>query len=43
MEVGFHLLRRAGYEESFIAEVARVMEYEKAYWAYAQDIEYTVP
>jgi transcriptional regulator GlxA family with amidase domain len=24
MEVGFHLLRRAGYDEGFIAEVARV-------------------
>src|SRR5436853_2274930 len=27
MEMGFHLLRRAGYEEPQIAEVARVMEY----------------
>ncbi len=26
MEMGFHLLRRAGYDESFIDEVARVME-----------------
>ena len=25
MELGFHLLRRAGYDEVFIAEVARVM------------------
>src|SRR5437868_3905197 len=25
MEVGFHLLRRAGYDEAFIADVARVM------------------
>jgi transcriptional regulator GlxA family with amidase domain len=25
MEMGFHLLRRAGYDETFIAEVARVM------------------
>jgi transcriptional regulator GlxA family with amidase domain len=24
MEMGFHLLRRAGYDEPFIAEVARV-------------------
>jgi len=39
MEMGFHLLRRAGYEESFIAEVARVMEYQKAYEAYRQDIQ----
>src|SRR3954464_5625090 len=28
MEMGFHLLRRAGYDETFIADVARVMEYE---------------
>jgi len=40
MEVGFHLLRRAGYSEEFIAEVARVMEYSKAYEQYAGDIEY---
>jgi transcriptional regulator GlxA family with amidase domain len=40
MEVGFHLLRRAGYGEDFIAEVARVMEYDKAYRLYAEDIEY---
>src|SRR5437899_7026173 len=30
MEMGFHLLRRAGYSEAFLAEVARVMEYQKA-------------
>jgi transcriptional regulator GlxA family with amidase domain len=40
MEVGFHLLRRAGYDENFIAEVARVMEYSAAYAAYRDDIEY---
>jgi putative intracellular protease/amidase len=40
MEVGFHLLRRAGYGEEFIAEVARVMEYRRAYDAYRDDIEY---
>lgn len=40
MEVGFHLLRRAGYEESFISEVARVMEYHEAYEIYRTDIEY---
>ncbi len=40
MEIGFHLLRRAGYGEDFIAEVARVMEYSKAYEAYAGDMEY---
>lgn len=40
MEVGFHLLRRAGYDEAFIADVARVMEYASAYDAYRGDIEY---
>ena len=40
MEVGFHLLRRAGYDEKFISEVARVMEYSKAYDSYRDDIEY---
>ena len=40
MEMGFHLLRRAGYDETFISEVARVMEYGKAYAAYRDDIEY---
>jgi len=37
MEMGFHLLRRAGYEESFISEVARVMEYSAAYELYRND------
>jgi transcriptional regulator GlxA family with amidase domain len=40
MEMGFHLLRRAGYDEKFIGEVARVMEYSKAYDVYREDIEY---
>jgi transcriptional regulator GlxA family with amidase domain len=40
MEMGFHLLRRAGYDETFIAEVARVMEYAEAYAVYRDDIEY---
>jgi transcriptional regulator GlxA family with amidase domain len=39
MEMGFHLLRRAGYEESFLAEVARVMEYSRAYDLYRSDVE----
>lgn len=39
MEVGFHLLRRAGYEDSLIAEVARVMEYAAAYDLYRRDLE----
>ncbi len=37
MEMGFHLLRRAGFDEKFISEVARVMEYSKAYEAYKDD------
>jgi transcriptional regulator GlxA family with amidase domain len=39
MEMGFHLLRRAGYEESVIAEIARVMEYQQAYALYRDDKE----
>ena len=39
MELGFHLLRRAGYDEFFVAEVARVMEYQQAYEIYREDIE----
>jgi transcriptional regulator GlxA family with amidase domain len=41
MEMGFHLLRRAGYSEEFVAEVARVMEYQKAYELYRDDVETT--
>jgi transcriptional regulator GlxA family with amidase domain len=40
MEMGFHLLRRAGYDEAFIVEVARVMEYQDAYARYRDDVEY---
>jgi transcriptional regulator GlxA family with amidase domain len=40
MEMGFHLLRRAGYDEGFIGEVARVMEYREAYELYRDDILY---
>jgi putative intracellular protease/amidase len=40
MEMGFHLLRRAGYDEAFIADVARVMEYADAYGRYRDDVEY---
>ena len=39
IEVGFHLLRRAGYDEAFVADVARVMEYSAAYEAYRGDVE----
>lgn len=41
MEMGFHLLRRAGYDEAFISEVARVMEYSRAYDLYREDVELT--
>ena len=30
MEMGFHLLRRAGYGDEFVDDVARVMEYSAA-------------
>jgi transcriptional regulator GlxA family with amidase domain len=38
MEMGFHLLRRAGYDEQFVAEVARIMEYSAAYALYRNDL-----
>jgi transcriptional regulator GlxA family with amidase domain len=43
MEMGFHLLRRAGYSEPFIHDVARVMEYHKAYAIYSDDLEIASP
>ena len=43
MEMGFHLLRRAGYSEAFVGEVARVMEYQKAYELYREDVETAAP
>ncbi|MGH7667014.1 MAG: DJ-1/PfpI family protein [Candidatus Dormibacteria bacterium] len=39
MDMGFHLLRRAGHDEAFLGEVARVMEYTTAYDAYRGDRE----
>ncbi|MFI5287083.1 MAG: DJ-1/PfpI family protein [Candidatus Dormibacteria bacterium] len=39
MEMGFHLLARAGYDQGFIAEVARVMEYSAAYDIYREDVD----
>jgi transcriptional regulator GlxA family with amidase domain len=39
MELGFHLLRRAGYAEKLIDDVARVMEYTAAYDVYKHDRE----
>jgi len=41
MEMGFHLLHRAGYDDAFVAEVARVMEYSKAFDVYRGDVEST--
>ncbi len=43
MELGFHLLRRAGYDEGFVSDVARVMEYQRAYALYEHDIEFAAP
>jgi transcriptional regulator GlxA family with amidase domain len=40
MEMGLHLLRRAGRDEAFLGEVARVMEYHQAWALYGGDIEY---
>jgi alkylhydroperoxidase family enzyme len=40
MEMSFHLLRRAGYDDKFINDVARVMKYHQAYEVYRNDIEY---
>ena len=39
MEMGFHLLRRAGFNGELISDVARVMEYADAYALYRDDIE----
>lgn len=39
MEMGFYLLRRAGYDQVFVSEVARTMEYTKAHECYRDDIE----
>ncbi|MGH3840753.1 MAG: DJ-1/PfpI family protein [Pseudonocardiaceae bacterium] len=43
MEMGFHMLRRAGYAEEFIEDVARVMEYSQAYQLYRDDVEARQP
>jgi len=42
MELGFHLLRRAGMDEEGVAEVAQIMEYETGWAAYKDDIEYAL-
>jgi hypothetical protein len=41
MEIGFQLLRRAGFDEALIGDVARVMEYKAAYDLYRDDVEYS--
>lgn len=43
MEMGFHLLRRAGWDDGLVAEVARVMEYSAAYELYRHDLEAQAP
>jgi transcriptional regulator GlxA family with amidase domain len=43
MEMGFHLLKRAGYSDEFVSEVARVMEYAQAYALYRDDVERAAP
>ena len=43
MELGFYLLKRAGYDDKFIADVARVMEYSRAYELYKDDVVKTAP
>lgn len=40
MELGLHLLHRAGYDRAFLQDVARIMEYHRAYAQYEDDIEY---
>ncbi len=37
MEMGFYLLERAGYDDDFVAEVARIMEYAEAHKLYRDD------
>ena len=39
MEMGFHLLRRAGYDDEFVTEIARVMEYAAAHDLYRDDLD----
>ena len=39
MEMGFYLLRLAGFDAGFVSEVARTMEYAAAYELYRHDLE----
>lgn len=43
MELGFHLLRRAGVPNEAVEEIAYMMEYEHGYATYKDDIEYAPP
>ncbi|MEC5385204.1 DJ-1/PfpI family protein [Uliginosibacterium sp. H3] len=43
VELGLHLLRRAGHDERVIEEVVRVMEYQRGYAVYRDDIEFITP
>ena len=36
---GLHLLRRAGYDQAFLADITRVMEYTRAYEMYRDNVE----
>jgi transcriptional regulator GlxA family with amidase domain len=42
LELGFHLLRRAGHSEAFISEVARVMDYTLCHEMYMDDLHTVV-
>jgi hypothetical protein len=37
MELGFYLLERHGYEDAFVAEVARIMEYQRQWELMRED------
>jgi transcriptional regulator GlxA family with amidase domain len=41
MEMGFHLLRRAGLDDAALTEIARIMEYSAAFDRYRGDVEYS--
>lgn len=40
IEIEFHLLRKADYDEDFLSGIARIMEYKETYDLYRDDIEY---
>lgn len=39
LDMGLHLLRRAGQDDSFVSEVARIMDYTLGYEIYLGDVE----